>query len=301
MMSEQAAEVLVERAQHGPFERIVLTRPARGQVPAQLSVYRLGDTLIDAGSAPVAGHLVEALSAHPPKRIVCTHQHEDHVGGVGALRAAFGHLPVYAPEQHVALLCELGPVPPYRAEYWGQPEPIADALAYGAGQIFEVEGHRLQAVLTPGHTPGHMALLVEHDDAVFALSGDLYTGARPTNAWWESAADDIIASCRGLTQFGQRLRMLPTHGRVRMDGARRLDALADHVARSADRVRSVAEQLASSDYWSIAEAVFGPDDGMGQHSQGEFSTACFVRSVLDPVRQLPASAVGLPPTRGRVV
>jgi len=104
------ADVIVERSLHGPFERIVLT--LRSQPASQLSVHRCGDTLFDAGSPRSAHALVEALRHEPPKRLVCTHQHEDHVGGVHALRAAFGHLPLYVPAPHVALLKTFDSVPP---------------------------------------------------------------------------------------------------------------------------------------------------------------------------------------------
>jgi hypothetical protein len=92
--------------------------------------------------------------------------------------------------------------------------------------------------------------------------------------------------------------VLPAHGRIRLDGARRLDALGDYVERNADRVVVAAAALGTRDYAVVAAAVFGPDDAMAGYSEGEFSTACFVRSVLDPVRSLPATRVphpGLPP------
>ena len=214
---------------------------------------------------------------------------------MAALRAAFGHIPVHAPRPHLPLLASLGPVPPYRDSFWGSATPIDDAIAYDEGDLFEAGDVQVEAVPTPGHTPGHMALVASVAEGVFALTGDLYIGARPVNGWYESAADDLVASCRRLAAHGDALRMLPTHGRVRDAGARRLSGLADFIAERADRVRAAVDELGTRDLWTIAEHCFGPDDGHALLSRGEFSRACFVRSVVDPVRTLPASPVELPP------
>src|SRR5690606_6925345 len=74
----QPRRVQVERTRHGPFERlsfIAMTPAGR----SQHSLYRLGDTLIDAGGTVATAPLLALLRERPPRRIVCTHQHEDHV------------------------------------------------------------------------------------------------------------------------------------------------------------------------------------------------------------------------------
>src|SRR5690349_7030646 len=95
--------IQIQRTRIGPFERIVLNAPDPIK-PASLSVYRVGDTLIDSGGTRVAHALVDALRDDPPRRVLLTHQHEDHAGGVGALRRAFGHIPVHAERRYLSLL-----------------------------------------------------------------------------------------------------------------------------------------------------------------------------------------------------
>lgn len=284
--------VELSRSRHGPFERIHLSSPL-GRHAAALSVYRVGDLLIDTGGTRVAAALAEALRDHPPRRIVCTHQHEDHAGAATSLRRAFGAIPVHVPAAHVALLRSFDRVPPYRASHWGNPEPIPDAIGFEEGAVFESGGVALEAVPTPGHTPGHMALVARVGGEQLALTGDLYTGPRPLAAFFESAADDLVRSCRLLAARGPGLRMLPTHGRVRWDGAVAVAEVADLVERHAEAVLAASHRLGTREPSAVARQVFGAEGEMAGASGGEFSFAAFVRSVLDPVRALPATPVRL--------
>ncbi|MBI5070053.1 MAG: MBL fold metallo-hydrolase [Deltaproteobacteria bacterium] len=286
-------EIAVTRTAHGPFERIVLAAPG-GKRGAVLSVYRAGDTLFDAGGSRVAPVLARLLAGAPPRRIVLTHWHEDHAGGVAALRRSFGAIPVHAPEEHVALLRSFDRVPQYRGVHWGQPEPVPDAIPYRSGDAFPAGPVEVEALATPGHTPGHMALLLRGAGRRLALTGDLYVTDRPLTAWWESAADDLVRSWRGMAA-GSAFTMLPTHGEVREDGQRAFAEVADLVERAAELVVEAARRLGTRDPAAVAREVFGPEGDFAHRSGGEFSYAAFARSVLDPVRCLPPAPVRLGP------
>lgn len=281
----------VKRTQHGPFERIMLTAPDPIR-PAAQSVYRLGDTLFDSGGSRVAAALVEALRGDPPRRVICTHQHEDHVGGVGALRRAFGRIPVHIARSYLPLVSTFNAVPEFRARYWGQPEPITDAIGFDPGDVFEINNVTLSTLETPGHTPFHITFVAPVGDETFALTGDLFTEASPLVAFFESAASDTARSCRAVANAGPNLRMLPTHGRTRDNGSATLHALADLMDQKSAEVNAVSGRLGTRDYRLIASELFGDGDAERVRRSGmQYSYANFVRSVLDPVRTLPATEV----------
>ncbi|MBC7172981.1 MAG: MBL fold metallo-hydrolase, partial [Polyangiaceae bacterium] len=271
------SSVAVEISVFGPIRRISLM-PLEPPHGAQLSVYRVGDVLVDTGGTRVTDALVDALADDPPRRIYLTHQHEDHVGNIAALRAAFGPLAVHAPEAVVDVIAATVRVPPYRAAYWGHPLPIdrEDLIPYRPGESFEAAGLHFVAEHSPGHTPPHIALVAETATTIFALTGDLYS-SRPLEAFFESATDDTITSYRRLARYGERLCMLPTHGRVRENGASVLSEAADWLEREAEAVLVASATVGTRDPVILARSQYG-EDPIFATSQGEIGSPVFVRS-----------------------
>jgi glyoxylase-like metal-dependent hydrolase (beta-lactamase superfamily II) len=112
----------------------------------------LGDrpsVVIDPGPND-AGHILAILDeAGEIGAILLTHRHPDHAPGAGRLANASG-APVHA----------FRPEPGER--------PLAEGEVLEAGQV------RIRTVHTPGHTPDHVAYLVEPDHLLF--TGDMVLG-----------------------------------------------------------------------------------------------------------------------------
>ncbi|MBO1074182.1 MBL fold metallo-hydrolase [Roseomonas marmotae] len=127
--------------------------------------YLLGEgevALIDPGPEDAAHHaaLQAALPGERITRILVTHTHRDHTGGVPGLRAATG-ASTFAFGAHLTPPAEGGE----GADHDFQPDH-----RLGDDAVLEGEGWRLRALHTPGHCANHLCLALEDTGILF--SGD---------------------------------------------------------------------------------------------------------------------------------
>jgi hydroxyacylglutathione hydrolase len=142
-----------------------------------------------------------------PARVILTHRHRDHLGGVADLRTRFPELPVAKLVHKDA----------------GLPE---DVQTLADGEVIEGDGVTLIAVHTPGHASDHLCFLLEEERAVF--TGDVVLGGSTTVIPSDDGdLFDYMASLRRLQGLGIR-RIYPAHGPVIEDGPERLAEYIEH-------------------------------------------------------------------------
>ena len=131
------------------------------------------------------------------KRILLTHAHFDHTGGVAELHAAHPDVPVFL---HPADASRLGSdvFPPIGAP----------TVPYGDGDVVKLGDLDIQVLHTPGHTPGGVCLLV--GDALF--TGDtLFQGSMGRIDFEGGSYEDIMASLARLAHLPGDFRVLHGH------------------------------------------------------------------------------------------
>jgi glyoxylase-like metal-dependent hydrolase (beta-lactamase superfamily II) len=187
--------------------------------------------LVDAGTKRAPQRIVDGLAhigATPSDvtRIIVTHAHPDHVGGLSALRGRTpGRVAVH--ERDAPYVREgKGPVLDrsglggrlLRRSRGSLPTQVDEELS--DGQLLDVAGG-LRVLHTPGHTPGHVALL--HEPSQVLVTGDCIWNMRARMTW------PIAASCTDAKLGKQTAHVLGeldyqvaafTHGPEIREGAR---------------------------------------------------------------------------------
>ena len=160
--------------------------------------------------------------------VILTHWHPDHVGGV----------------QHVK---ELQP----GVEIWKH-DPDAEQTGFDDGKIFEVEGAKLKAVHSPGHTTDHMAFVLEEEDAMFTGDNVLGHGT----AVFEDLSSYMESLDRMKKHFGGRA--YPSHGVVIEKGVAKIEEYIKHrKQRETEALELLGKKSSESEdeWWGSMEMV----------------------------------------------
>jgi len=209
-------------------------------------VGRRDPILIDTGAGvpdyvPLLERYLGERGFTQPSRVLLTHRHRDHLGGVEQLRERFRGLRVSKMRHRDA----------------GLPEPIDDLRD---GEMVHGEGVTLMPVYTPGHASDHLCYYLVEERALF--TGDVILGGSTTVI----PADDgdlldYLASLRKLLDLDVR-RIYPAHGPVIEDGPGRIREYIEHrmlrerqiLEALGDRVETIPE-LVKQIYVDVAPAL----------------------------------------------
>lgn len=184
-----------------------------------------GLTLIDTTIGGSAKKILAAVerTGQPLRRILLTHAHQDHVGSLDKLHELRPDVEVIISVRDARLLA---------LDLTLDPDEPQSKLAGGySGAKTKpdrtvVDGDRVGSLLviaTPGHTPGHIALLDARDDTlycgdVFTTAGGVATSAKANRVFplaqmgtWDKPTD--LRSAQRLLDL-RPARLAPGHGRV---------------------------------------------------------------------------------------
>jgi hydroxyacylglutathione hydrolase len=168
--------------------------------------------LIDTGAgldgypALLDGYL-RSRGVERPLRVLLTHRHVDHLGGVAQVRERY-------PGLSVAKMIHRDPA---------LPEGIEDLRD---GQAIEGDGVTLLPIHTPGHASDHLCYYLVEEKALF--SGDvILSGSTSVIPSGDGDLADYMASLRRLQGLDIR-RIYSAHGPVIEDGPGRIQEYIDH-------------------------------------------------------------------------
>ena len=155
------------------------------------------------------------------ERIVCTHAHADHIGGVPQVHRRFGKVDLLKKPW------------PGKDEAAGAPvTPIED------GAVIRTHGATLHAIHTPGHAPDHLCYYLEEEKGLF--TGDVVLGAG-TTVIPDDTGDlgQYMASLRRLLEL-DLATIYPAHGPVIRNPRRKIE---EYIAHRELRERQILDVL----------------------------------------------------------
>lgn len=223
-----------------------------------------------------AGHVVEDVAS-----VTVTHLHHDHLGLAHRIRSASGAVVAMHSAEQVALnrLAHDGrPVPDL--EGWRVPEDVRARLADLApplpypsfvadvlledGEVLPIPGRLLRTVHTPGHTPGHIAIVDDDNGLVFTgdlLLPQIFPGIGLGGDSFNPIGD-YLRSLTRLEELGD-LEVWPGHGYGFAGlGDRCAQTRAHHVKRNRE-VHAIMAESASPTVWDVASQVTWTDGWHG--------------------------------------
>jgi glyoxylase-like metal-dependent hydrolase (beta-lactamase superfamily II) len=212
-------------------------------------------------------------------QIVITHFHSDHCGQAARIRDLGGAQIVMGSTERATLEVVQADqnhepeeqflhhgLPPEQAKQYAEVLPYLKSLSLpfevdiqiGPGYTLLAKQRRLEAFLTPGHTPGHICLFLPEEQIMF--SGDhilqkitpniglhSYSGPDPLGAY--------LRSLRATLKLGAR-RLLPSHGPVVEEPDTRIHELLQHHDRRLQGCLRVLSASPSTAY-EVSRQVFG--------------------------------------------
>ncbi len=168
--------------------------------PNDAAVYMINfggyGALIDAGTGKATGHILEnikifGLDPGNIEYLLITHCHFDHVGGVNAIRE-YAKCKVVAHELEAAFLETGDPVVTAASWYGATLEPIKiDIKLMGAKQDIELNGRLIEAIHTPGHSPGSVVYVTQSEGLKILFGQDVHG---PLDSSLKSNRKDYIKS-----------------------------------------------------------------------------------------------------------
>jgi len=208
-----------------------------------------GVMIIDTGLPNRADRFLSALadlgrSPADVRSIVLTHHHLDHTGSVHALAAATGAA-VHAHAGDVAVILGETAAPPANRDTplrriigpvvdRVQPRrmPPASISEIGDGAVLDDVGEPIQVVHTPGHTPGHISLLIPSRRLLVAgdAAATVFGRLRPPLGLYTEDAGAAAESIARLAGLEFDIACFGHGSALRRSAAARVRELADRLA-----------------------------------------------------------------------
>ena len=232
-------------------------------INTQFIVYRMNETVIDAGPSNQWRYVHSFLKQAPVKQLLLTHHHEDHSGNAQRIAKKFALIPK-APSLSLQKLTKGYPTPLIQKLVWGNPQPVKTIPL----KEFEflADGSPIRPVATPGHAKDLTCYLLPQQGYLF--SGDLYIAKTIKLMRSDEDLTQMISSLKKAIALDFDVLFCP-HGGIFEQGKKALQGKLNNIL----ELCSKAQQLAKNgwDKKRITLHLLGPEDMVAKLSRGNLS------------------------------
>jgi len=248
--------------------------------------------LVDCGlhTAKALAHFQDALKMigiAPGKisSIVVTHYHPDHLGMAGTVQSMTGARLIMSSlesevlghnwynagsraDQAIGQMLEQSGMPrsliarlqSQRARLGSHIDPVREIGTINEGDAILVGGRCLQAIITPGHSPGHLCLF-EAETGLFWVGDHLLPRITPNIGLYPltnpQPLESYLTSLEKVSRLPVKLA-LPAHGEPFEDVRGRVEELILHHQRRLNTLLSLMTRRGSTPY-TLSQRLFGKD------------------------------------------
>ncbi len=238
-----------------------------------VAAYLVDGLLIDTGCSHTAAELVAFLEGLPLKYAVNTHYHEDHIAANRQIQEKFG-VTIYAHPDAIPLIGKPASLFPYQEVVWGYPDP-SEVLP--VPKVIRTDRFTFEILETPGHCPGHIALIERLKGWCF--SGDIFAGEKLKFMRPEEDMSSTLVSLEKLAGLDmKRMILFTASGRIVEKGREALLECVRNVRDMSQKAKKL--QAKGRTVEEIVDDLFGGEHPLAQRTNGQFTSANFIRSIL---------------------
>lgn len=210
--------------------------------------------------------MLRKLGAEKLKYIIITHHHYDHSSGAHRLREATGaQIVVHADEETLLKnppsdtgdmeIPEDQKEARERAKQWiAEAAKATPDIRVREGDVLEVGALHLRCVHAPGHTAGHLCIVLEEDSVLFAGDNVLGVGTAAIAPPPHGDMAEYIRSLRKMQALDADL-LAPGHGPAVKEPSRKIQELIDHRQQREDQIAALIAQGKDS-VQSLLKAIY---------------------------------------------
>ncbi|BBM00280.1 MBL fold metallo-hydrolase [Microbulbifer sp. GL-2] len=234
-------------------------------------VYRLKDTIVDAGPSNQWKYVKWFVKNKPFKQLLITHHHEDHSGNAGAIYKLTGIQP-RAPKATIEILKRGFRIPPMQRLIWG-----AAGLAEAAElpQDLRIAGEQVIPIPAPGHAKDMTCYLMQ--DRGWIFTADLYVASHLKLLRKDESIPVLMQSIRKVLEYDFDLILCPHRGLVE-NGKKRLQDKYDYLLQLSSAAQELSRQ--GLPLKEITRKLLGREGLMGILSGYNFSKRNLIASCM---------------------